>query len=48
MVAEGVETPAQRDFLGAIGCDVQQGYLYIRPLPAPGMEALLRAGLVRA
>ena len=31
VVAEGVETPAQRDFLVTQGCDVLQGYLFSRP-----------------
>jgi diguanylate cyclase (GGDEF)-like protein/PAS domain S-box-containing protein len=35
IVAEGVETTAQADFLKAIGCDQAQGYLYGRPQPAP-------------
>ena len=34
LVAEGVETGAQRDFLSRLGCDVLQGFLYSRPLPA--------------
>lgn len=34
VVAEGVETAAQRDALAAEGCTVCQGYLYSRPLPA--------------
>jgi EAL domain-containing protein (putative c-di-GMP-specific phosphodiesterase class I) len=46
VVAEGVETMAQRDFLGAIGCDVVQGYLYSRPLPADQMALLLRKGSI--
>ena len=46
VVAEGVETTAQRDFLGRIGCEVLQGYLYSRPLPAREMADLLRAGCV--
>jgi EAL domain-containing protein (putative c-di-GMP-specific phosphodiesterase class I) len=33
VVAEGVETEAQRDFLAAEGCDAVQGYLVGRPLP---------------
>ena len=31
VVAEGVETRAQADFLAANGCDAMQGYLYSRP-----------------
>jgi diguanylate cyclase (GGDEF)-like protein len=34
IVAEGVETQAQADFLKAIGCDAGQGYLFGRPVPA--------------
>ena len=33
VVAEGVETDAQRDILLALGCDKLQGYLFSRPLP---------------
>ena len=33
-VAEGVETPAQRRFLGALGCETLQGYLFARPMGA--------------
>lgn len=33
VVAEGVETPAQADFLRTHGCKVFQGYLYGRPMP---------------
>jgi len=47
VVAEGVETLAQRDFLGKIGCEVLQGYLYSMPLPAREMELLLLAGCVK-
>jgi diguanylate cyclase (GGDEF)-like protein/PAS domain S-box-containing protein len=46
VVAEGVETLAQRDFLGRIGCEVLQGYLYSQPLPASEMAVLLQAGRV--
>jgi EAL domain-containing protein (putative c-di-GMP-specific phosphodiesterase class I) len=34
IVAEGVETDGQADFLRAIGCDVAQGYFYGRPAPS--------------
>lgn len=30
-VAEGIETPAERDTLAALGCDLMQGYLFARP-----------------
>ena len=32
VIAEGVETEAQRDVLDALGCDGFQGYLFARPL----------------
>jgi EAL domain-containing protein (putative c-di-GMP-specific phosphodiesterase class I) len=44
VVAEGVETPAQLDFLRGQGCDAIQGYLFSRPLPATEIESLLRGG----
>jgi diguanylate cyclase (GGDEF)-like protein len=42
VVAEGVETGTQRDFLDRHGCDIAQGYLYSRPVEAAEIEALLR------
>ncbi len=41
VVAEGVEMPDQEAFLASRGCDVVQGYLYSRPLPAVQIEHLL-------
>jgi diguanylate cyclase (GGDEF)-like protein len=38
VVAEGVETAAQRDALLAMGCDAFQGYLFSHPLPAEEFE----------
>jgi len=42
VVAEGVETQAQADMLKDIGCELAQGYLYSRPVPAEAIEQLLR------
>ena len=42
VVAEGVETPAQFDFLLERGCDAMQGYFYSKPLPAEEILPLLR------
>lgn len=38
VIAEGVETEAQRDALLAMGCNSFQGYLFSRPLPADEFE----------
>lgn len=48
VVAEGVETLAQRDLLLTAGCDFAQGYLYSRPVDAGRFEALLRQGHIAA
>ena len=39
VIAEGVETEAQRDFLAGAGCTTYQGYLFSRPLPLDRFEA---------
>jgi EAL domain-containing protein (putative c-di-GMP-specific phosphodiesterase class I) len=44
VVAEGVETHAQLEFLLKQGCDYFQGYLLGRPMPAREFEGLLEAG----
>ncbi len=42
VIGEGVETEEQRDLLVDAGCDVMQGYLFARPLPASDIENWLR------
>ncbi len=39
VVAEGVETEAQRSLLAALGCDEAQGYLFSQPLPEDQFRA---------
>lgn len=48
VIAEGVETPAQRDFLADSGCSSYQGYLFSRPLPLAGFESYFREQLAAA
>jgi diguanylate cyclase (GGDEF)-like protein len=48
VVAEGVETPAQLDFLKAVGCDEYQGYHFSRPLPSREFERVVREKAVQA
>ena len=42
VIAEGVETVAQRDFLANMGCHAYQGYLFSRPLPIDEFETLAK------
>ena len=43
VVAEGIETETQLASLRELACDRGQGYLFSRPLPGAGLEALLAA-----
>ena len=45
VIAEGVETIEQRDFLSQRGCPSYQGYLFGRPVPVEEFEALIHTGL---
>ena len=42
VLAEGVETAAQQEFLRASGCLRYQGYLFGRPMPSAAFEEYLR------
>lgn len=40
VIAEGVETEAQRNFLAVSGCHAYQGYFFSQPLPVEGFEKI--------
>jgi EAL domain-containing protein (putative c-di-GMP-specific phosphodiesterase class I) len=42
VTAEGVETDPQRDLLRQLGCDLYQGFVFSKPVPAADFVALLR------
>ncbi|GJI94058.1 hypothetical protein RugamoR57_07760 [Duganella caerulea] len=48
IVAEGVETEAQRHFLAALDCRLYQGYLFSRPLPEQAFRRFVHATLAPA
>jgi diguanylate cyclase (GGDEF)-like protein len=43
VIAEGVETAAQRDFLANWGCRYYQGYFFSRAIPLAGFESLVQS-----
>jgi len=43
LIAEGVETQAQRDFLMRHGCDSYQGHLFCKALPIEALDAFITA-----
>ncbi|OIR06658.1 cyclic di-GMP phosphodiesterase Gmr [mine drainage metagenome] len=45
VIAEGVETEEQRQFLLDNGCELYQGYLFSKPVPIEKFEALLKVKL---
>ncbi len=48
VIAEGVETIGQADFLRSIGCNYIQGYLYSRPLPEQEYEKIVSSSHIGA
>ena len=42
MIAEGVETVEQADFLKSRGCSEMQGYYFHKPMPVQDYEKILR------
>ena len=44
VIAEGVETQSQSDFLKSVGCRFMQGYLFAQPMDAQSFGNLLRSG----
>lgn len=43
VIAEGVETKEQLEFLSQINCDVAQGYYYSRPIPTNEFEEFIKS-----
>jgi EAL domain-containing protein (putative c-di-GMP-specific phosphodiesterase class I) len=48
VIVEGVESDAQLAVIIAKNCDVVQGFVYSRPMPAADVPALLRAPMRRS
>jgi diguanylate cyclase (GGDEF)-like protein/PAS domain S-box-containing protein len=48
VIAEGIESPAQAFYLKQMGCDLGQGYLYARPMPARDIPGWFRTHSTRS
>jgi diguanylate cyclase (GGDEF)-like protein len=48
VVAEGVETQAQLEFLKSLGCDEYQGYAFSRPVPAAAFAEVVAEARARS
>jgi EAL domain-containing protein (putative c-di-GMP-specific phosphodiesterase class I) len=46
IVAEGVESLDQLNYLASEGCNVFQGYYFCKPIPTPEFRKLLESGTV--
>jgi diguanylate cyclase (GGDEF)-like protein/PAS domain S-box-containing protein len=46
VIAEGIETVEQREYLKQLGCDFGQGFLCSRPVPATDLLTLLQKGFL--
>jgi diguanylate cyclase (GGDEF)-like protein len=44
VVAEGIETEAEREIVQALGCSIGQGYLFAAPMEEPRLQRLLEQG----
>jgi EAL domain-containing protein (putative c-di-GMP-specific phosphodiesterase class I) len=42
-IAEGIETEGQLESVRSVGCDLAQGFLFARPMPAQEITKLLAA-----
>ena len=40
-LCEGVETPEQSEFLKAVGCDIQQGFYFSRPVTREQLQEIM-------
>jgi EAL domain-containing protein (putative c-di-GMP-specific phosphodiesterase class I) len=47
VIAEGVETAMQRDFLADSGCHAYQGFLFSEPLPSGDFQRFALAAAAR-